>query len=166
MPEQEKGGFDWAFLFMWLMATTWGWLLGSFVIAGAAMIVTGLAIAILQWFVLKSRMDRAWRWILATSIAWGIGFLLFAAIPAALDFVNGFVLGAVTGIGQWLFLRKELQWAGWWIPISALAWSAGLTLMPGILLSGIWPGLITGIALEILLRHPKSGELVGPNAGS
>jgi hypothetical protein len=68
---------------------------------------------------------------------------------------SGVVIGTMTGLAQWVILRKEVHWAGWWIVISALAWTTGLALIPGVLTSGVMPGAITGIALELLLRHPK-----------
>jgi len=69
------------------------------------------------------------------------------------------VLGAGSGIAQWLFLRRRLHWAGWWIIISALAWTTGLTVFSGVLLSGAMVGAMTGIALDLLLRYPKPAEM-------
>ncbi len=59
------------------------------------------------------------------------------------------------GITQWLFLRRHLHQAGWWIVVSALGWTAGLTLLTGPLLVGAVAGAVTGIALELLLRYPN-----------
>jgi xanthine/uracil permease len=42
--------------------------------------------------------------------------------------------------------------------VSALAWATELGLIPGVLTSGVMPGSITGIALELLLRYPKDEE--------
>jgi hypothetical protein len=33
--------------------------------------------------------------------------------------------GVVTGIAQWLVLWRRVHQAGWWIPISIVAWTAG-----------------------------------------
>jgi hypothetical protein len=49
-------------------------------------------------------------------------------------------------------LRKEVEWAGWWIIINILAWTTGLTVLPGLLSSGALPGALTGLALVILFR--------------
>ena len=66
----------------------------------------------------------------------------------------GIVFGAAVGSAQWLVLRREVHWAGWWIVISTLAWAAGLGLLPGFLMSGVMVGAMTGLALDLLLRYP------------
>ena len=156
METGESSSFDWKLWFLWIMATTWGWLLGGWLIAGVAMLASGIAIAILQWLVLQHRIRNAWLWILASTAGWmaGWGLDLFA-VPTELGMFSGVVLGAATGMAQWMILRREVYWAGWWIVISALAWTTGLALIPGTLTSGVMPGAITGIALELLLRNPK-----------
>jgi hypothetical protein len=62
----------------------------------------------------------------------------------------------VVGIAQWLLLRKEFDWAGWWIIISILAWTTGLTTMPGLISSGTLPGALSGLTLVILFRFSSS----------
>jgi hypothetical protein len=39
--------------------------------------------------------------------------------------LNGIVLGLTTGAAQWLILRRELNWAGWWIALSVMGWVTG-----------------------------------------
>ncbi len=76
-----------------------------------------------------------------------------------------FVLGGVVGAAQWLVLRRHTDWAGFWIPASALAAAASGTValvidtaMPigSSLLAYIagWSvyGALTGAALVLLLR--------------
>lgn len=159
MDVHRSKSFDWAFWFFWIMATTWGWILGGFLVAGIALLITGLAVAILQWLVLKQRIGRSWRWISVTGIGWAAGWVLVVAALPEFDFMHGLVLGAATGLAQWTVLRREVYWAGWWIVISTIAWTTGLTLLPGALTSGVIPGALTGIALELLLRNPKTTEI-------
>jgi uncharacterized YccA/Bax inhibitor family protein len=52
-------------------------------------------------------------------------------------------------------LRSELDWAGWWIVISVVAWTTGMALLPGVMLTGVMAGAITGLALILLIRFPK-----------
>jgi len=81
-----------------------------------------------------------------------------------MNFLIGPVMGGSVGIMQWLVLKKEVEWAGWWIIISILAWTTGLTLMPGSLTSGSLPGALTGLTLIILFRfssNRKQQELEG-----
>lgn len=156
MSKQEQTSFDWAFWFLWIMATTWGWLVGWFLVGPVGLVASGVALGILQWLVLKQRIRNDWQWIVTTAIGWalGWGFFLFA-VPSQLDFVSGLTVGLATGIAQWSILRREVHWAGWWLAISPLAWTAGLDLLSGGLLAGALPGAISGIALALLLRYPK-----------
>ena len=155
----EKISFDWGLWFQWIMATTMGWVLGQLVFPELALLVTGLAIAVFQWVVLQHRIRKAWRWMVASVAGWTIaGVLVLVTIPVELDFLAGPVWGFCTGIAQWLVLRKEVHWAGWWIIISTLGWTAGISLLPGIMLSGVMPAVMTGIALELLLRYPKPAD--------
>ena len=138
------------------MATTWGWLLGGFILPGLTLVTSGFMIAVFQWLVLQGRISRPWRWIVATSIGWiGGYFITLFLLPRELETLTGMIIGLTTGIAQWLILRRELHWAGGWIVFSIIGWTTGLTLLPGIMLTGTMAGALTGIALEVLLRHPK-----------
>jgi len=148
--------FDWALWFFWIMATTWGWFLGNTLFSGLAFLTSGLFIGFFQWLVLQSRVPRAWRWIVLTGAGWVVGYLLtFFLFPPELQPLEGIAVGLTTGFAQWTLLRGEVQWAGWWIPFSMIGWSTGLTLLPGIFLTGVMAGALTGLCLEILLRFPK-----------
>jgi hypothetical protein len=159
MATKRRTGFDWSILFFWLMATTWGWFLGRTLLPGIAGAAVGLALGILQSVVLQPHIARAWRWIPASALGWGLGWALaLLIIPAPLEFLAGIVIGGALGLAQWLVLRRAVHWAGWWIVVSALGWMTGLSLLPGALLSGVLAGLLTGVALELLLRYPKQGK--------
>ena len=56
---------------------------------------------------------------------------------------------------QWLFLRQQLYRAGWWVLVSALAWTVAFSGIMGQFLIGAVAGAVTGIALELLLRYPS-----------
>ena len=139
------------------MATTLGWLAGNLFFEGIPVIVSGVAIAAFQWAVLYKRIHKAWRWMVISSLGWIAGDILAVIIlPADLSLLSGPIIGGVTGILQWILLRREIDWAGWWIIISVLAWTTGLTLVPGLLTSGSLPGALTGLALVILFRFSVS----------
>lgn len=141
------------------MATTLGWVLGKMLLPRVALVVSGYLIGFLQWTVLVKRMGKARQWILASIVGWSAGsFVYVFTIPPALDFLAGGILGAAVGIAQWRILRQEFLWAGWWIPVSVMAWTTGLTLLPGLLSTAVTAGAVTGIALELLLRSPRSAE--------
>lgn len=156
--------FDWALWFQWVVATTLGWFIGGFLFPGVTLVTSGVAIAILQWLVLQGRIQNSWRWVLASIVGWMIGyFIVVLGVPPGLEAFNGVVLGLAVGIAQWSILRQELHWAGWWIIFSAIGWTTGLFLLPGVMLTGIMVGALTGFALEILLRSPKPKNAAGVN---
>ena len=92
--------------------------------------------------------------------------LLLIVIPNSIEFVAGLIVGLTTGIAQWLILRCEVHWAGWWIIINVVGWTTGMALLPGFLLTGAMTGAITGYALELLLRYPKPIETDSTSDGA
>ncbi len=155
---RTKFDFDWGLWFQWLMATATGWVVGRFLLPNLAFVVVGISLGVLQFFVLQHRLRAAWRWIGATALGWALGSLVvMAAIPPGLDFTAGVVIGAATGAAQWLILRREVPWSGWWIVMNVVAWTTGLALLPGIFLTGAMAGLVTATALAVLLAF-ESGD--------
>ncbi len=139
------------------MVTTVGWILAGAIFSGIAVIASGFTVGTLQWMVLQYRIARAWRWIIASVSGWVAGALIaFFITPAGIDLLGSLMIGAATGFAQWLILREELHWAGWWIPISIVAWTTGLALLPGLLSTGALAGAVTGIALVLLMPYPKA----------
>lgn len=169
MSDQRKSilTFDWGLVFYWMMATTSGWLFGWLLLPAIALVTAGVGTGIMQSLVLYRRMPKVWRWSLVTAVGWMAGLaIVISLVPGGTGLLSGMVIGAVTGAAQWALFRREVRWAGWWIAVSALAWASGLSLaptpesvvLPRIVLSGVLPALITGIALELLLRYPKLVE--------
>jgi hypothetical protein len=156
MKDTEFESLDWAFWFYWIMATTLGWLAGSLFFSGIPIAISGVAVAAFQWAVLYKRIQKAWRWALFSSLAWIVGYILFViSLPGEMGYLLGPLLGGMIGIVQWIILRKELDWTGWWLIVSILAWTTGLTVMPGLLSSGALPGALTGLTLVILFRFSE-----------
>ena len=138
------------------MATTWGWLLTGFIFPGLLLVTGGIWVGVFQWLVLQGRITRPWRWIVATSVGWLVGyFITLYGLPSEPGSLTGITLGLATGLAQWIILRREVQWAGWWIIFSTIGWVTGLNLMPGFFITGVMAGALTGLCLEILLRNPK-----------
>lgn len=145
--------YDWTFWFYWIMATTLGWVIGRLFPSAIPVVISGVAIAVFQWSILYKRIHKAWRWLILSTLGWIVGYILFVAyFSTDLGYMAGAIVGGVLGVFQWLVLRKELNLAGWWIPISILAWTTGLVVMPGLLTSGALPGALTGLTLVILLK--------------
>jgi hypothetical protein len=164
MSDQTQGvlEFDWALVFYWMTTTTAGWLFGWLLWPALALVTAGVLAGALQCVVLVHRIPRAWRWMLATAVGWLAGVLI-VVFAAGTGILAGLVIGASTGTAQWMLLRREVHWAGWWIVVSSLAWATGLSLapnpesvlLPRVVLSGVMPSLMTGIALELLLRTSR-----------
>jgi len=159
MSEAKTFSLDWALWFLWIMATTLGWVLGRFLLPNISFVTIGIGMGVLQWLVLQHRLRKAWRWIIATTLGWLLGStLILASLPEGMDFLAGVIIGITTGTAQWLVLRREFYWAGWWIVISVIAWTTGMALLPGVMLTGVMAGAITGLALILLIRFPKPAE--------
>lgn len=155
MSGQTDPAFDWTLWLQWLAVTTLGWLLGGVLLPELALVAAGLVIGILQWVVLRQRLTQTGWWVLVSAAGWAGGWAIaIALISPEFGFLAGTVLGAVVGTTQWIFLRRHFHRAGWWIAVSALGWTAGLTLLAGPLLVGAVAGAVTGIALELFLRYP------------
>jgi hypothetical protein len=117
--------------------STMGWVLGFFIgfilgdifddifesvlladtVFGAGL---GSMVGVLQWLFLQGLVSRAGRWVLASTA----GFVLalvggsYFEVLGSLDELLGWTMvvafgGAVTGILQWLVLRRHFSRAGW-----------------------------------------------------
>lgn len=160
LPQEVKSApIDWPLWFYWIMATTLGWLLGRYLLPNLAFVTIGIALGIMQSMVLKGHIDHTWQWILATTAGWIFGStVLVGMLPPEMELFAGSIMGGTTGTAQWIVLRNKLDWSGWWIVFSIVGWTTGLTLLPGLFLTGTMAGLFTGIALVLLMKHPKKRE--------
>lgn len=161
MNNEKSDSMDWALWFYWIMASTVGWVIGNLLFSGIPIVIAGLAVAAMQWAVLQGRIKNAWRWGIFSTIGWIGGYILFVTLLSAeLGILLGPVLGLAVGIPQWLILKKEVDWAGWWIIMSIIGWTTGLTILPGLLTSGALPGAWTGLTLVLLFQYstPSSSK--------
>ena len=168
MPSQNAYRFDWFLWFLWIMATAWGWIVGRILFPAVYLVAGGVGVAAFQWLVLQHRFSRSWRWLAYTAAGWATGALLALALGEfEAGFFPGLFVGSAAGLAQWLILRREVRWAGWWIPISAAGWSTGLSMALAPLLAGVLAGAMTGIALMLLLSYPsKPQAAAGREEGS
>lgn len=121
-------------------------------------IIIGTIVGSAQWLALRQWASWANRWVIATIIAWGIGFLIVDKtfnVPflQSLDFGIGFdlpswsrridliishsyklsiwaggLLGLIIGFAQWLVLQLSTRQAGWWLPISTFSLALGFSI--------------------------------------
>lgn len=178
---EQRGEASWpgCGLYMgWILASGMGmglgWALGwqlSFAVpallaALAIGLVAGAILGGMQALLLRGHFRQPGWWVLATGLGWAAGMLFGSWIGQGLGLTEiglglsiGAVTGALLGVFQWLFLRRQVTRAGWWLPASLLGWTSGLVYYrPGVsgigLLYGVLAGIVTGLALYWLLNRP------------
>lgn len=133
-------------------------------------LISGAVIGAAEWLVLRNAIALPSTWIAATALGFAVGLALSTALLGSE--VEGSPLlwraaltGLCIGLAQWFVLRGLLPQALLWIPVMALAWTAGwyVTRAAGINLSFKWSvfgssgaltfQLITGLALALLFKR-------------
>jgi len=168
-------------------------------VIGAIFRAIGGSVGVMQWLVLRWQIPRAGWWVLPSIVGWTVGAAvgMYLGDTASQALVNdvvgdtegndlagqatwfgvafGATIGTAVGLMQWLVLRRQVSWAGWWILANIIAWSLALGIGVGsvalstlvidddlmalmVLLVGVpvvaaVPGAITGIVLVRLLRQ-------------
>ncbi len=108
-------------------------------------------------------------WIFATISGWLLGVLLIVLMLSFIwrgstyniDFIF-LTLGFSIGVGQWLFLRRRLPQAGWWILANVAGWGL-LALITtgnsinqyGIFALGLMPACTTAVVLALLMKQAE-----------
>lgn len=88
--------------------------------------LSGALVGAAQWVVLRSRVLRAGRWVLATAAAVGIAHALGDGAPISLATSVAIAGGLALGAAQWLVLRHLGAGARWWIAGTFATWYVGL----------------------------------------
>ena len=66
-------------------------------------------------------------WVLASTVGGIVGNSI-ATRSANSWTMAGALVGAGTGIMQWLILRRQISQAGWWIPATTIGQAVGLAI--------------------------------------
>jgi hypothetical protein len=167
MSERKTGllEFDWAFFFCWLMATTFGWVLGWLLLPTLGAATAGIGVGVMQAVVLYRRLPRPWTWVISTAAGWLFGVAVAAlTVPGEIALLSGAVVGTTTGMSQWALLQPRVRRSGWWIVVTGVAWAVafglgpagGTVALPPLVLAGVMAAVPTGITLELLLRNRKA----------
>lgn len=142
---------------------------------GVYVAILGAAMGLMQWRALRRVLPVSAVWILACSAGFVVGEAgaavvlwrqeilrstlgVFQAGPQLPEVLIFAVSGACVGLFQWPILKKSVPKAGWWIVASCLAWGLGtLAVVKPLLflLGGLVVGLVTAIALKLLVRIPE-----------
>lgn len=134
-----------------------------------------------QWIVLRERVTGVGLWWSASALGFGSAMGALTASNADENYaigvvLMGSVLGIMTGIPQWLVLRRKVPRAGWWLVASCIGSLVGLLDFRFVLAlgeAGKWTqailtfglvfgagyGAITGTALVWLLRQSPTSKL-------
>jgi hypothetical protein len=111
-------------------------------------------------------------WVLANAAGWAVGWAIIVAMGAAMGATSGMImleamLGLVVGASQWVFLRRHVHKAGWWILANTVGWILGWTLIrvtasvifwvvggtAGIVVLGAILGTVLGVAQWVFLQR-------------
>jgi hypothetical protein len=143
-------------------------------------LLVGLLVGFAQWLVLRRYMVSSQDWVLAGGAGWAVGyalglFIVQSMAGSPLGMWIGYILfGILIGLVQWPILRREIPRAFTWVIASLVGWAVGaglsylivnllitgdqadLTLVAALDagLTGLFAGLITGLALYWLVRQP------------
>lgn len=153
---------------------------GSILRALGFLAALAMTIAICQWLLLRPYLPFAGWWILVTGLGWLMAGLLYAAaitLSLGQDFLSNAglllvfaLLGAAVGLAQWLFLRRVIPRAGWWVLVNALGFASiavvGRSFNSFLELAVLLlPGIISGTGLWLLMRqapHSPVGQTRSP----
>ena len=168
---------------------------GAWRVAGALEVaIRGLGLGMLQWLILRGYIAQAHKWMWATTgvaVVASVGFPVIQLSVEAIFFtfsfegsigrwimtsvyVWGAMMLALTGVMQWLVLRRQVPRAGWWILASVAAHFSGIAVAIytnmsfSVVLYSVFHSseligvavmaLITGAGLVSLLRQPAAAE--------
>ena len=182
----------------WFLASAMGYGMGAILGTGIAYgplskrapdVVLGILLGIVmgatggysQWVVLRERIAGAGLWGLTSALGFGSAMGALEAADtgesyAAATVIMGSVLGIVSGILQWLILRRKVAQAGLWLVASCIGSLIGFldfrfvvalgeagkwtqAILTFGLVFGAGYGAITGAMLIWLLRQSSAGEV-------
>ncbi len=129
MPARLSGS-PWLEWFAWTAMSSLGgvaaWLTTSSLrgpFTGPPLLVAAVVLGLAQWFVLHHQLRSAAPWVVVT----GAGLIAGSSSLLTLPYVDSLILlrlspviGLIVGIAQWLYLRRHLQQAGWWVLASVI----------------------------------------------
>ena len=143
--------------------------LAMYVLVPSVSLLTGA----LQYGLLHRYLTRMGWWVFVTVAGWFLGVLLIV-LPGWLGWTDTplnnldlifLVMGLAIGLTQWLFLRRRLALAGWWIVASALGWGLLGLITPGksldqygLFILGFLPACTTAAMLALLMNRVPPAE--------
>lgn len=133
---------------------------------------------ILQYGLLRLYVPRMGGWVLATLAGCLLVFVTMTLLirvfgVAFLNLWNGALafatIGGLIGLSQWVFLRRRIPKAGWWILANILGWGLAVlgsltevrngSAFAQILTFSLSPAIVAGFAWWYLLRPEAQQEI-------
>lgn len=160
---------------------------GFFEGALSFLLSVGFFMGLGQWLVINTKIKRVYGWILATLIGFSAGsfisFIFFAFISSLIKdeyhrFFNLFSIigtgagtGIITGVCQWISLRRKMAGATKWSLVMALSFTISILILTassvwnsfagsGLILSIIVISLISGLFVEKLIIQPEQENAI------
>jgi hypothetical protein len=128
--------------------------------------LVALTYTVAQWWVLRREITESEIWFLASIAGWIVAlasaaFLgrqgLIVTTTLAGRVLLGILVGLIVGIAQWLPLRRNFQWASFWILGSVIGWlmlmvviGRSITSIFEMAFAGVAPSISTGLVLVVL----------------
>jgi hypothetical protein len=198
-----QNAIGWGFWLRWVLASLLGFAIGGvlgdvaldalasgegfagMIVFGA---IFGAAGGMMQWLVLRRKVNQTGGWLLATAIGCTLAGIATELVFRRVPFSEALIVAMVTfpvvygvagGMLQWLGLRRKVARAGWWVLANILGLTVGMgiggpiaitlaqagnsigaSMVLGVLF-GLGVGAIPGAALVWLLRQSESGLSTG-----
>lgn len=120
-------------------------------------LATGIIVGVGQKFLMQVIGVISWRWAVNTAVALWLIHTVCDVFPDSLaqplmTFLGGLLIGGV----QWWALRMPARYGTYWLMATAFSWTAGMWLSGLVsagsdwrtehLMSGLWVGLLLGVA--------------------
>lgn len=135
----------------------------------ALLVISGLCIGFGQWRLLRTKLVKTGRWMLATAFGLPLGFFCgFLLVASSPDFyvtdwvatwIISIVAGSITGALQWRALHGRLTGSFLWILASALGWGIAINL------SGLLFNTSSSNSNLSYISAPLLGILIGAVVG-
>ena len=121
-----------------------------------ALAVWGVGIGAMQALLLRGRLVGMFWWPVATASGWAIAGALSGALPVtgavtsrgvdigplgfvAVSVVTVLAIGLLSGLFQWVILRRQVERAGWWM------WATAGGIAVAILVAALILGLVSAL---------------------
>jgi hypothetical protein len=130
----------------------------------------GGIIGAMQWLVLRKHITNSWFWFVTSAIAMFIGNTISGVMPMFFQlpptsnlFLTWFLFGGVSGVLQWIIMRRQINYSGFWILANVIAGGITGIFLPdfGIIGGSIgWAltGIITGGVPFMLLKKTNRDD--------